>query len=203
VHGVLGDIPVTTTPNAKRCYLVHVKPDAVVLYFLVPFLEGICPPGLSSRCGPVGENGETGPDGANVKTPVGILEVGVCGEAGIVVRVSVRGVVRIWDVDCGVEDWHKALAIGMDFVEEGGEGLEVVCHRVIGPVTVSALVGTKYIFPKRQGNSLIHVIDITPYCFQRNIKVPICLNDALEVRHIRVTPSALMEAKSPILLHRR
>ena len=88
-------------------------------------------------------------------------------------------------VDCSVNDRHIVLPIRMKLVQEL---LALVVRKsdgIVLPVPVS-----------------IHIVDVVPDVLKRDVEVAEVVNNILHFSPVRVAPTALMEAKDIVLLHR-
>jgi hypothetical protein len=102
----------------------------------------------------------------------------------------------------GTKRWPSAWSFSMK--EENSSG----------PKVTESVVKSRYLyhgpfnFSRRvlgdgKEDILIHVVDVSPYRLERDVKVLVRLDYGREVRDVVISPSALMEPERPILLHGR
>lgn len=147
--------------NAERRAFAHVNPHAVIRNFLMPERQLVGPEVAGFGMMPVGEDGVTGPDRADVQAAVGVLEEEVVCRAAVVCWVSVimstlhsgidvkdlriGRIVRIRDVESRIHERNEATTTFVQLVEEPLALFVGPIGFVVVKVTVT-----------------VHVIDINP-----------------------------------------
>lgn len=92
---------------------------------------------MSARSRPVREHREARPDGANVEAAIGVLNIGICGEAFVIGGIGVGGVFRVRNIDCSVDDRNETLTAGVEPLDKGRKFLGVIGYWVAGEITIS------------------------------------------------------------------
>lgn len=184
MDGVQSDITGTAGTDTERRHFRHVDPEATERNALVPFNHLIDPPRNAVRGHPIREDSVPRPNRTNVLATIRVLKEHIRLVTPVVDIVRITSVGRVGNVDRRIDNRDKVLVVAMQPVKEILDARSRERDRI-----------------RREIAILVHVVDIEPDGLHGDAEVAERLDNLPELGPVAISPSALVVAEGPVLLH--